>query len=215
MKTTIEYHLCELDIALNPQDPRHHLPNIREEDRTILDIGCGIGQLFVACKLAKGVLAVGLDTDLDLLRYGRERYKCFHYINANGAWLPFRVNSFDHVVSRISLPYTNIPQTIREIARVLKSRGRIWLSLHSYAMQRNHLFQSLCHFQVKDIAFRSYVILNGFLLHGFGKLVAFPLSKKYQSFQTSKGITRLLSSNGFEEIEVKRGTHFIVTATKM
>lgn len=210
----IEYHLRELDIALNREDPRHCMPDIAETDKAILDIGCGIGQLFIASKLSKDIFAVGVDIDLESLRYGIEQYRGIHYINSNSESLPFHESCFDLVVSRLSLPYTNIPQVITEINRVLKAGGRIWISLHASSMQRMHLLKSVRHLDVKDTIFRIYVLLNGFFLHWFGKVVPFPLLNKYESFQTSKGMARLLRANRFTNLKVTKEKHFVVTGIK-
>ena len=44
---SIEYHLEELNIALDKDDERRVLPDILDSDKAILDIGCGIGLWFI------------------------------------------------------------------------------------------------------------------------------------------------------------------------
>ncbi len=214
MNLSIEYHLRELEIVRNPEDPRHCMPHIEKEDKTILDIGCGIGQLFIASGLGKNVLAVGIDVDQEALRYGRARYENIDYIRANGDSLPFRDDSFDLVVSRVSLPYTNIPQAIQETARILKRGGRVWFSLHPLSMVWESLRSQVRHFRPRGVMFGSYVIINGLLLHFFGKAIPFPSTGAFESFQTDRGIRRLLQAAGFREISMTRTRHFFVTAIK-
>ena len=58
-------------------------------------------------------------------------------------------NSFDLVISRVSLPYTDIPQSLSEIARVLREDGRVWLSLHPFSKTVKHLMSALSQFRIK------------------------------------------------------------------
>lgn len=214
MSSTVEYHIRELDIALNHDDPRYCMPEILQSDKTILDIGCGIGQFFIASNLQAEVTAVGVDVDFEVLKYGAGKYEGIYYISSNGDSLPFRNSFFDLVVSRVCLPYTNIPKAISEISRVVRPTGRIWLSLHAFSTERGHLINALFSFKAREFLYRSYVICNGILLHVFGRMI--PLKGgKFRSFQTNKRITQLLATNGFGEIHISRQNHFVVTARKV
>ena len=113
--TSIEYHLQELEIALDKNDPRRILPNVLESDRVILDIGCGIGQSFIALDCTDRI-CIGIDIDEDALRYGIEKYgNRIQYILSDGSHIPLPSNTCDLVYSRVSFAYTNIPKAIKEI----------------------------------------------------------------------------------------------------
>jgi ubiquinone/menaquinone biosynthesis C-methylase UbiE len=211
---TIPYHLHELAIALDPADPRHSMPLIEKGDRAILEIGCGIGQLFAASGLGRHVLAVGIDVDSQALRYGKERFGDAEYVEASGESLPFRDGSVDLVVSRVSLPYTNIPDVVKEAARVLRPGGRVWLSLYPFSMVRDRLTNDVRRLKVKDFILTSYIVLNGLLLHSIGRVVPFAPSGAYESFQTNRGMRMLLRAAGFRDIVLTRTKHFVVTAVK-
>jgi len=211
---SIRYHLIELGIALNPLDPRHTHPEIRKEDKSILDIGCGIGQTFIASQIGREVSVVGVDIDLTPLKYGKQFYHGISYINAEAGFLPFKNEIFDLVVSRGGLPYTNIPRCTQEIARVLKPGGRIWIALIPFSAQVKHLVRSIVSVRTKDIVFRSYVIINGVVLHFGGRVFSFPWTKKYESFQTKYGFRRILKTCGFKNIEMSTKRHFLITAVK-
>ena len=43
-----EYHLGELAIALNPSRPEYIMPALGSARVGVVDVGCGMGQLFVA-----------------------------------------------------------------------------------------------------------------------------------------------------------------------
>jgi ubiquinone/menaquinone biosynthesis C-methylase UbiE len=120
--------------------------------------------------------------------------------------LPFKSREFDFVFARVALPYTNIPISLREIHRVLNEGGRIWLVLHPFAIPWT---------QVKGTNYKgkiwfAYTVLNSVVLHLFQR--QFSLLGKYESFQTKSGNRRALMWSGFEDVQITRGSHFVVTA---
>jgi ubiquinone/menaquinone biosynthesis C-methylase UbiE len=212
--TTVSYHLSELAIALDPDSPRHAMPQQVAGDRAILDIGCGIGQTLVACAQAPGRRLVGLDIDHDCLTYGRQHFGHIEFVHGTAEQLPFREGAFDLVVSRVALPYSDIGRSLHEIARVLGSDGRVWLSLHSFAKTWAEFKRSLGRRDYKDVLFRAYVATNGSLLHCLGRQLRFPRNRRCESLQTSWGMRRSLEKAGFTDIHIRRGEHFICTARK-
>ncbi len=217
MDDLIQYHLDELKIAQDSNDPRNIMPIFKKNHMTILDIGCGVGQTLYASEIYNDPQKqlLGLDIYLDLLIYGENQYPNIKFINASSENLPLQSEKVDLIISRVSLPYTNIPQTIKEISRVLKADGEIWITLHSFNVELKHLLNSCKHFVWKDMIFRTYVLLNGLYFHFFGKLFRFPFKKKIESFQSPKAMTRLLEKNGFTDITIKQGKHFLITAKKI
>jgi ubiquinone/menaquinone biosynthesis C-methylase UbiE len=47
------------------------------------------------------------------------------------------------VISRVALPYMHIPMALAEIARVVKSGGHVWLTLHPFAMTREQILSAV------------------------------------------------------------------------
>jgi SAM-dependent methyltransferase len=201
-----EYHLAELKIALDRGDPAHSLPPPMPAACRVLDLGCGAGQTLIAAYPDR--VSFGLDIDLAALELGRSLTDrvCF----ACGAIeaLPFRAGQFDLVVARVSLPYTNLAASLGEIRRVLKTGGRVWMTLHGF---------SIVWIQAKRSGLRgkvlfAYILLNSALFHFTGR--QFPFLGRYESFQTEGGIVRALGRNGFDGISVvRRGSIFEVTAS--
>lgn len=213
MASSVDYHLRELEAARDRNDPRHCLPDIGAGEKDVLDIGCGIGQLFAALGREDAAhRSVGIDIDQAALAYGRRRFPGLGLVRARAEMLPFATDSFDLVVSRVSLPYTDLPRALDEIARVLRPGCRAWLSLHPVARTWHELFDALRSARAKDVLFRLFVLLNGSLLHLSGRVLPFPRNGRFESFQTRTGMQRLLARHGFEDIEVLRGRHFVVTA---
>ena len=210
----IEYHLRELEVALDPASPGHVLPDFRQDDRSILDIGCGIGQSLIVSGDDPECLRVGIDVDMRSLAYGHRHYSHVSYVLASAEALPFRSEAFDLVMSRVALPYTDLRASLSEIARVSAPGGRIWLSLHSFKRVARHLLGSIRAGAWKDVLFRLYAISNGAAFHFFGLQFRFPWKSRCESFQTRSGFARTLRRLGFIDICFQQDRHFLCTAKK-
>lgn len=210
-----KYHLAELDIALSPSDPRRILPDIPRTCHRILDVGCGAGQSLIALNLPPSVAAVGIDSDADAIRLGHELHPSLRLVWGAAEALPFQNQSLDFVFSRVALPYMNIPLALREMARVLVPSGGIWLTLHPLTMTFEQLRDALCGFNPKSTLFQIYVLLNGLYFYITAKTFYWPsCDRRYESFQTSRGMRRALQVAGFVDVEIRKGRHYVITARK-
>src|SRR6516225_1143000 len=86
----------------------------------VLDIGCGEGRQLQ--QLAqKGCRAVGIEPSSDLVS------KCtalgLNAMKGCAESLPFADSSFDGIICKVVMPFTEEPKAFREMARVLKSGG--------------------------------------------------------------------------------------------
>ncbi|MGF1644565.1 MAG: class I SAM-dependent methyltransferase [Thiotrichales bacterium] len=213
---TIRYHLRELEIALDAREEHHIMPPITETDRAILDIGCGIGQTLVAADLPSDAVLVGLDLDHHCLAYGRNQFDRIAFVNGVAEGLPFREGVFDLVVSRVSVPYTEIQRTLNEVKRVLKPHGRLWFTLHPYTTTRNEFLNSLRHLRFGAALRRAHVLLNGALFHLTGRQIALVKRWGHESFQTRAGMKRALHASGFTDIQIEfEGKHFVCVARRL
>jgi SAM-dependent methyltransferase len=211
----LDYHRRELKIALSVDDPRRAMPTIPSSARRVLDIGCGAGQTLMGLGLAPDILAVGIDPDFTALNLGREWSAPGQFVCGSGEQLPFPDQSFDFVMSRVALPYTNVPVALREVARVLAPGGEFWMTLQPVGMVLNQLGDSLRARQPKAVVFQVYALANGLLLHFRGQLLLWPFGRRrYESYQTAGGIRRLLSAVGLSVVGMSRERHFIVTSRK-
>lgn len=205
----IDYHLKELAIALDPNDPRRVLPQVLPSDRAILDVGCGMGQSLLALGAAVPE-RVGVDIDEEAVHYGTAQYGAeLRLLVADARRLPLPTASFDLVFSRVALPYTDVPSTLREMRRVLRPGGRVWLTLHDRAVVLGYLREALQARQPKRWVHVLYTLLNGYLLKHFGRVVPF-LTGRYESWQDPATISKLLTRHGFA-VEVRQvGRHTVV-----
>ncbi|MBN1224987.1 MAG: methyltransferase domain-containing protein [Candidatus Aminicenantes bacterium] len=100
---------------------------IRIEEKTILDIGCGLGNL-VRWMISKGGTAVGLDMPEMLAKVIRtDSESNGRYVAGFAQNLPFKKCCMDAVVYFASLhhiPKTEILNALKECHRVLKAKGR-------------------------------------------------------------------------------------------
>jgi SAM-dependent methyltransferase len=211
-----DYHLRELQIAQDPGADGHLLPAVTALDRTILDIGCGAGQTLIASNLTPAQRGVGVDVDTEALALGRQLDRSLLLICASAESLPLPNEVFDLVISRVALPYTDIPRAVGEIGRVLKPGGRCWLVLHPMSMGAWSALRHISRGQIKGTVFQLYALMNGLSLHFFGRQFAFPFkpNRPFESCQTRRGIARALRASGLAEISVRRDRHFVITAKR-
>ncbi|MFL6447884.1 MAG: class I SAM-dependent methyltransferase [Bryobacteraceae bacterium] len=198
------YHLGELRIAQDPRHPSHILPPPVPAGTRVLDVGCGAGQTLAVAY--PNLESFGLDVDVGAMNLGRRIAPNVRFAAGRAEQLPFGDAQFDFVIARVSLAYTNIPDSLREICRVLKPRGKLWITLHSFSVP----WASVKGSNWKGKVFFAYIVLNSLSLHFLGRVL--PFFGRYESFQTQAGITRVLKRGGFADIVVERGRHFLVTA---
>jgi ubiquinone/menaquinone biosynthesis C-methylase UbiE len=215
MNDTIRYHLDELKIAQNPGNPSHSMPVFSGNERIVLDIGCGIGQTLAAANLPDTMLALGIDIDFESLAYGRQKFRNISFVCACAESLPFKSQSVDHAFSRVSIPFTNIPQSVASISRVLCEKGGLWLELHPPGMIFEHIGKVIARRSIREFVYMTYVLINGIIFHMSGAMFRFPYKRRrYESFQTMKRMRRILMSLDFENITFAGNHSLKVTAVK-
>jgi SAM-dependent methyltransferase len=102
-----------------------------QPDDFVLDIGCGTGQTaaFLAQRFQCKVTAV--DNHPIMIQKARERFECndssIIVMRGDAQNLKLMDNSFDLIVAESVISFTTISKTLNELARVLKSGGRLIL----------------------------------------------------------------------------------------
>jgi ubiquinone/menaquinone biosynthesis C-methylase UbiE len=213
--STIDYHLQELAVARDTANPRRSMPPITSADRTILDLGCGAGQTLIAADLGPDHTLVGLDIDGEAIALGRTLCDAIHFLHADAGSIPLASSQVDLIISRVSLPYTDVPSVVREMARVLRPGGRCWVVLHPLSFAARALGAALVERRPKQALYQLYVLANGLLLHVAGRVVSHPLRRaRRESVQTTSGIRRVFRSAGFTDIRIERDPAFVLTARR-
>jgi len=182
------------------------LPVIRAGDRRVLDLGCQRGDTLEQLALPGGAVRIGMDVDVNAVKTGaRERGGVVRFVVGDGHRLPFRSGFFDLVISRVAVPYMDIPVTLREVARVLRGGGQVWMTLHPLRMAATRMLSSLKAGRIHDVVYQTYAVVNGLTLAYFGQQFRFPLNrKKIESVQTLRGAVRALSNAGFSDVQFER-----------
>ncbi len=108
---------------------RAALPWLADGGPRVLEVGCGTGDLLADLRTA-GYRAVGLDLSPAMLRVARRKAARAGtppggLVRAHSAALPFPAAAFDAVVSTFPSDYIFAPATLVEIARVLRTGGRL------------------------------------------------------------------------------------------
>jgi SAM-dependent methyltransferase len=207
--SALDYHLQELEVAMQEDDGRRLLPDLPARFERILDVGCGVGQTLAACNLKPGTVAYGIDLDEEALAYGQALMPHIRFIRASGENLPFPDQAFDVVISRVALPYMNLPAAFGEISRVLKPGGQVWFTLHPPSLVIRDLARAVARLNLKTVSYLSYVIVNSLWFHLRGDLFRHPLrSSRIESFQTERGVSRAMRAAGFNYIRVRKESLF-------
>jgi ubiquinone/menaquinone biosynthesis C-methylase UbiE len=203
-----DYHLEELQIARDQNDPRHAVPVIGPGE-VVLDLGCGAGQLMIAA--CPDRVSYGIDVDYPSLRFGQSLTSRVRFCCGSAECLPYKSGMFDLVVCRVTLPYTNLRLSLPEIYRILRPGGRVWLMLIP--------FGQFLRFTKQAQTWRAwikfgYVVANSVYFHWFQRMFRFPGKHFIESYQTVGGIRRAMHHYGFRDIDFERGQRFIVKARK-
>ncbi len=181
----------------------------------VLDVGCGSGDsLREELESRRKEFGdsvqfqmVGVDIDEAVLEQGRATCPEFLFVHAKGEQLPFADRSFDVIISRVALPYMDIPAALREMRRVLKPGGELKIKLHPLTFTIKELASEMksgpLWRRAQRMVYRGYVISNGIALHVGGFNFHFPLARRRcESFQTKRAIQRALIAAGFTRIEI-------------
>lgn len=210
------YHLAELSVVREMSDARRIVPAFACEGWDVLDVGCGIGQTLMAPELSMARERHGIDIDAEAIALGRTLHPELTLSRAVAERIPYPDRRFDLVFSRVALPYTNIPVALREMFRVTRSGGRIWLTLHPWGRERTHLKRAMETVSLKRLIDRSYVLLNGALFTLLGRCVRRPWKREpsYESIQSVGGIRRALRRAGFVDERAEKDTHLVAEARK-
>jgi SAM-dependent methyltransferase len=200
---TIDYHLEELRIALDRDDPRWVLPRLHESDRVVVDVGCGIGQSLLALQAGEGRVLIGVDVDEQAVRYGMERHgRRIQFIRCDARRLPLPSGVADLVFSRVSLPYMDVPRALREMRRILRPGGRIWLTLHERRVALRAAREAWAARSPRRLLLALYTLANGWLLHTLRVSVPL-LPGRHESWQDPAALGRMLERLGFS-VQVRR-----------
>lgn len=190
------------------------LPTISGSPRDILEVGCGSARTLAALGLPNCRL-VALDIDREALRRSEQRDQAA-LICGNGEALLFADRVFDLVISKVALPYMDIPVALREMNRVLRPGGQLFLTLHHFDLAWARIRGDLKSFRFRDTAYQLYAVLNGLSLGWLDVQFRWPLNRsRCESVQSVHAMQTALRRAGFDEVITElRGQVFAAEARK-
>ena len=158
----------------------------------VLDIGCGEGRQLQ--QLAqKGCRAVGIEPSSDLVS------KCtalgLNAMKGCAESLPFADSSFDGIICKVVMPFTEEPKAFREMARVLKSGGTAQMCYQGAGYSLRDLVLG------PGLKFRLYAlrtVLNTWLFAISGKVLPGFLGDTI--YQSARRLRSYYEQNNFELI---------------
>lgn len=174
-----------------------------EDDKSVLDVGCGRGSTADFYKVPDHVAVYGIDIDAEIIeqakRLHKDRPNRFFMVCPAENLDSFESNTFDKVISGVALMYIRIPQATKEFYRVLVPGGTFSGSYETWKNVTTHMLRALKKFQIKVAIHRLYILMNGILFYLTGYLVPY-LNGTIESFQSRRGLKITLRRAGFQNI---------------
>lgn len=206
----IRYHLRDLDNALNKDADDHLLPEILTTDQTIVDIGCGVGQSFLVLECTDRK-CIGVEVHGPSVEFGKEKFgDKITFYHTDASKIPEADSTVDLIYACVSIPYTNIPDVIAEMKRLLKVGGRVWMTLHSKEYAKEQLRIAIKHRRIIDFIHKIYLMMNGYLFKWFGFLIPW-LNGDYESWQDADTMIKMLEKNGFNASKSIQKDHLVIS----
>ncbi len=168
-----------------------------------LDVGCGAGQELRPFVAGARRLGVGVDLAPAAGRVGRDLFAAEQpgsrvaFVRARAERLPFSHASFDVVICRLALPYTDNARALAEMARVLRPGGSVLLQFHHARFYLGELGRALAGGRLRAAVHACRVLVAGLLYHLTGAQPRGRLPGG-ETFQTRWLLRRELRRHGLE-----------------
>lgn len=173
------------------------------EVRNVLDLGCGAGQELLPFAINLGASCVGADVTPEAGLAGRELFAAeapnahVSFLRAAAESLPFAKSSFDVVICRLALPYTDNAQCLAEVARVLRPGGALLLKIHHARYYVRKVLVGFRLMQPLSALHAVRVLVAGLIYQICGRQPRSRLPSR-ETYQTVALLRRELARCGFE-----------------
>lgn len=114
----------------------YHFSDFDNGDK-VLDIGCGSGGQLEEI-INRGYKGIGVGISARDLLFCREKH--LSVLQAQAEYLPFKDKSFNGIVCKVVLSYTDEIKVMDEISRILSPGGKLELCVHGFGYYVNYLF---------------------------------------------------------------------------
>lgn len=205
-----------LKTSADPTHPNFLLPDIPADARRILDVGCHAGHVLETLRLPDDSEIFGCDVNAEALALARKSLPHATFSFARAEELPYESSYFDFVFSRSTICVLNIPKALRELNRVLKPGGHLWISLHRWNDIRFLLRDPFRYHPIKTTVFSAYTAMNSALFHYTGRVMRYPLNpSRIMTFQTEARMRKELQKAGFGNVRVSGTRFFVIESEKL
>lgn len=139
--------------------------------KRVLDVGCGAGQELLPFLSETDAVGVGTDIAAEVGRVGREMYANhapqaqINFLRCGAEDLPFPSASFDVVICRLALPYTDNARAFAEASRVLRPGGKYFLKISGARWYLLELGQALRQLNPLSAIHAARVLVAGAVYH--------------------------------------------------
>ena len=166
----------------------------------VLDVGTGAGQEMIPFS-TKGATCVGIDISLASGAVGCRLFARHYpglpayFATAAAEHLPFPNGTFDLVLCRVSIPYTDNRAALAEISRVLRPGGMLLLKIHHLRYYTRKFMDGI---RNRDPLFSIHalrVLVSGAIFHFTGKQPSNGILLR-ESFLTEGRLQKELSRAG-------------------
>lgn len=214
MTDDFDYHEQELAIVNQLGHPDRLVPVFNSAGKSILDVGCGIGQTLTATEFSDCYRKYGVDIDAAAIAKGSAHFPDLLLQVARAEALPYPDNMFDLTYSRVAMPYTNLEKSIAEMIRVTKHGGVVWVLLHSARMECGEWRSAIRKMSMKRIIDRIYVLANSACFLFFWRCFPRPWDGTFESVQFDRNFRRFMESRGLHSVKRLSNNRFCLYGIK-
>lgn len=190
------------------------LPPFDMHGKKVLEVGCATGMDLTHGAYAEAAERCGIDIDAKAIETGRALYPALDLRVARGEAIPFPDCYFDAVLSRIALPYMDIPTALSEMNRVMRPGGYLFASWHDWGGKREWFLDPIRGLTWKRALDFVYIAGASITYCASGRIPRRPWSGTRETFQFASHLPRTLAGAGFVNVTCERSEHHLRTTAR-
>ena len=191
------------------------LPPFDMRGKKVLEVGCATGLDLTHSVYTEAADPCGIDIDAKAIEIGRALYPALELRVARGESIPFPDGYFDAVLSRITLPYMDIPAALSDFNRVMRPGGCLFASWHDWKANQKWFLDAIRAVAWKRAVDFVYIAAASVTYRLIGRIPPRPWKGTRETFQFMTHIPAILAEAGFVNVTCERSKqHLRTTARK-